>query len=875
MAKGPSFTRCVKVLTKDLQDPILRAIATQLTQDLHKRVRKTTDTKFAQVRDDVTTVAKQIIAAERLANAKARRNALLQLSRNMDLRMEGTAIAGSVGEVDRAVAPIAAATEGRLAWNTPNARNSVYERINGKHAEMQGKLNGILEKHGKVDEFYSGALDDQLVRGFRNEPVPPKTQALVQDLRKMFKGMVDELNANGADINFRDDWFGRQIHDYEAIVRWAVRDLPWKQRIGRYSGFGSDAARNNYVYKKWRDWMLPRLDFNETFGTATPSAQLVEDFMLGAWRGISTGIHGRFDKVTPNLTQLLSENRNIGPLARKISERRLFHFKDAVSAKEQVELFGAGDVHTSITSSLESHARTYAMLSKFGPNPKAGFDSLVKWSLKQSRNAGEVDAIEKARRQADVMWGRLSGDLDSSTNRTAEDWTNGIMAVQVMARLGASIFTAFSDKAFMYNKAVMLGVGQLDALRMALTITRTPEAKAFARSLGAGLDAANQEALLRYSTVDGLRGFLDKAQNKFFKYNLQNLWNSTNRQLFVHWTAGLLGAYKGKAFNQLSPELIAHMRQFGLGDFEWSMMSQVIRDHGDGHLRFHPSDLESIPDIQFQPEALRRIRARGVTSRVKAPALQREAKLVKADLIDRSYAFVIGQMNDAVLQPDATVRRWLLGGSQKGTAEWVLRSLAGQFWSFSMATITRTKADVLLYKNIHGVRSAWGQAARLIAYSTVTAIVGDIMKSIVLNREPEPITIMKEGGIGINMPYITRMMAKGGGLGIYADLLFTEYDTGYKSPATAIPGPGVGEVLDLFVALHSAVRTGGTEGPVEGLRDLGTYASKSLRRNLPFGNLPFVKPILDTLIWQNVISFFDEDYMDSIRQFARPPLIGQ
>jgi len=134
-----------------------------------------------------------------------------------------------------------------------------------------GRLINDLEKSGNLELFVSGKLDNDIAREMweiRPNGTPGITKntparEIAAILHKYQTTAVERLNRAGAYINPRPGYIFRQGHDQTRI---------------------RDAG-----YEKWRDFIYEKLDHEATFGDANP-----EEFLRGAYNGLTTGYHKRF-----------------------------------------------------------------------------------------------------------------------------------------------------------------------------------------------------------------------------------------------------------------------------------------------------------------------------------------------------------------------------------------------------------------------------------------------------------------------------------------------------------------------------------------------------------------------------------------------------
>ena len=132
--------------------------------------------------------------------------------------------------------------------------------------------------------------------------------------------------------------------------------------------------------------------------------------------------------------------------------------------------------------------------------------------------------------------------------------------------------------------------------------------------------------------------------------------------------------------------------------------------------------------------------------------------------------------------------------------------------------------------------------AGLIAQTTILGYVAMTAKDL-LNGRTRRKLVTEEGGL--NWEVFMASAARGGGLGIYGDFLFAEYDRRYKSFLGAVAGPALGQ-LDPFAALLSKARRK-TLDPDSG-ESLGFDLLRFAQDNTPMASLFYVRPILEHFI---------------------------
>jgi hypothetical protein len=100
----------------------------------------------------------------------------------------------------------------------------------------------------------------------------------------------------------------------------------------------------------------------------------------------------------------------------------------------------------------------------------------------------------------------------------------------------------------------------------------------------------------------------------------------------------------------------------------------------------------------------------------------------------------------------------------------------------------------------------------------------------------------------INSKVWLEALSKGGGMGIYGDLLLSDYDKRYRGVTEMALGPTLGEMANLVNLTGSAKRVALGEDKVEPFR---YELFRTVENNLPLINMFPVKPAMEYLImWQ-------------------------
>jgi hypothetical protein len=282
-----------------------------------------------------------------------------------------------------------------------------------------GRLIHDLEKNDLLVHFSNGHMDDDIARelfeikpegqpGITNNPVAQEIAAVIH---KYQMTAIKRANDAGAYIQARPGYMFRQSHDMEKL---------------RKAG-----------YEQWKQFIVDKLDIDATFRGAD-----AEEFLKGAYLGLSTGLHKRFKGDSES--NFLHGFKGPANLAKKMSQERILHFKDADSFMAYNEQYGTQDLRESITSSLEHMARNTALMEGLGTNPVATFDRMVtELKIKYRDNPKVYDELSK--KNLTNMLKEIDGTTRIPANVSLAKIGAITRSIQNMAKLGGAVVSSITD----------------------------------------------------------------------------------------------------------------------------------------------------------------------------------------------------------------------------------------------------------------------------------------------------------------------------------------------------------------------------------------------------------------------------------------------
>lgn len=723
----------------------------------------------------LNAAAARVAQQAQLAALIAKRNAALNALRYRALTdYVGTHWQGSEAEGLRALltgsiraktgARASAALEQRMLTNT-----------------YLGSLTTELERGGLIDAWKTGSLDQDVARALwaLNSP-NPNVAGLPREAVDIAKAVHRVQEAARADANKAGAWIGK-------LEGWVVSQSHDAWRLMQRG------------FDQWRATIEPRLDWARIEAERGPIADRAK-WLNETYANLASGVH---------LTALGASKTDgfKGPanLAKKMSQERVLHFRDADAWSEYNAEFGRGSLREAVFHGLMGSARNTGLMRVFGPNPEAMFNRLTTEFRERIRTAGDAKASQTFdTATADDGWltnrlKEVSGEVNRPVNETLARYAANVRAWQSMAKLGGAVISSVTDLATYASELSYQGRGFLSGIGEAIGGVVEGRAKGerqeILSSLGVFFDSMVGDITRQGSLDESMGGTTSRMLQTFFKYNLLNWWTESLRS-----SAGLsmshhLALQAGKTFDQLSPDL-----QRTLGLFE------------------------------IDAPTWERMRAAGVKQAADGKAFMVPDGLTPADA-DKLRRYVVDRADTAVLQPDADARAMLRQGTRSGTISGELFRMIAQFKGFPVA-FTRQVLGREVYGR-DGMRGTVAGISQLMVATTVLGYAAMATKDLLKGRTPRDPKDPKTIGAA---------MVQGGGAGIYGDFLFGQYSRSGNRALETLAGPTLGtaaETVNLWAKLRAGEADGGD-------------ALRLAVNNTPFANLFYTRIAADYLFLYDV-----------------------
>lgn len=549
----------------------------------------------------------------------------------------------------------------------------------------------------------------------------------------------------------------------------------------------------------------------------------------------------------------------IGPanLAKKRSGHRALHFKDAASELAYAREFGQGGLGDNVIQEFEHAARSIALMETFGPNPKAMIERWRNDLKAEGERAGQPKAVRDLdRRRLDWQAAEILGETRAVSRGTVMGvrgdtfaaWMSGIRAVQSMAKLGGAVLSSFGDIVTLARELQYQGKGGLDSYAEAfaglMRGRRAGQQRIIADLVGVGFDGLIGQVLSRFHSTDSPPGKIAKSLQFFFRLNGLNWWTDAHKTTAALVTSRYFAMYAERAHDALPGQAQRLLKMYGIGADEWALIRTAgLRRDEAGAAFLTPEAIKEIPLGEFYAAATAR----------DAGVVPSERSLVDArDRLATSYqALLVDRAEFAVPTPGARERAVMNMGTERGTTLGEALRFVMQFKSFPVAMLTKT-----IGRDVHGhgdvsLASAVGRTGWTILQLTAMGYLSMSAKDALKFKNPRDPQAPDTWAAA---------MLQGGGLGIFGDFVFGEFNRFGRSALATAAGPFFGTADDLL-ELWAKFRSGDKSA---------ANAVRVAVSNTPYLNLFWARPLLDLFVLWPISESLSPGYLRRMeRRVAR------
>jgi hypothetical protein len=826
------MTACIDLVRREVAD-----ITDKELDDILEQMRARQSRLIQEGADPATASARaglEVSETLKAAAAIEKRNALI----NRRVRLEALDYLRTTWSENPA--------EGVLALLYGSARARYGSRASANAAQSAlfrryiGGVQGELEAAGLFDVLRRGELDRDVFKAMRSlkdpaalRQIPDQAVEIAKILDRWQEVARVEANRAGGWIGKLDDYGLRQTHNADRIMR-----------AGE---------------EKWKADILPKLDLARMFPDGPPKD--MDNWLHETFLNIVTGVRDAADG------ERMAAFKGPGNLAKKLSQERLLHFRNADDAFDYNTNYGMGNIRETFVTGMHRSAESTGLMQVLGTNPEYNLKAIVdtlRSELSRSDPA-KLKAFEKDTRggtRIDNAYKEVSGFTRRAASTRLAAVGQGVRVWNTLTGLGGAVISAVTDvpvraSLLRYQGQSylgQLGKGIIDPLTRLTDSLDSADRKAVLAASGYFNEIALGNLAARFSPDDTVPGVLNKATNTFFKWNLLAQWTDSMRRSTLEAMSHYWGDVSSKSWKQLSDRNRMALDRFRIGEKEWAVISKGVTE-ADGQKFMTPQAVRELELDEFAPLAADRIRAAkqegvktGKPERTDA-AIRRILEDTRAQTADRLQQFYADDLDSAVIAPDARTLSFIRQGQQAGTPIGEALRMFWQFKSFGIAVMQRA-----FLREFHGYGPKMGisqiQGLGLLMLGSLSfGYAAMTLKDLVKGKKPRPLDNPKTWAAA---------MAQGGGLGIYGDFLFGEASRMGGGFLETLGGPTVGKAADAK-RLFDQAKSG---------EDVAAEALRFGISNTPGNNLFYARMAADYLFLYELQEAMNPGYLRRMERRA-------
>lgn len=782
----------------------------QIIQAVESRARsKRARSGLKSATEELMTAARSLADEQRTAALIEKRSRMINVLRKRE-RFERYDRAS--GREKQAVDALNVGGEGPAA----GLAQSVDNEANKLAAEWWGLAIGELRKGGLLQLLKPFFRDAVFERDVAREiwRLTDRSQAATGNSQAASAGEIlgkyEEMarttqNKAGAFIRKLPGWIVRQSHDSYKIAHAAdfgAREGGLRRRVR--GGTRAD-------YAAWRDFIRAKLK-DETFadqGVDAGDAAEVDRFLYQVWVNLVSGNH----TTAAGAGDWLGGFTGPGNLAKRASQERVLHFKSADDWFDYNERFGHAGLFEAIMGGLRHAARNTALMRTWGTNPAAAFATDIDQLARRARDRGDFDT-ERALTGKGILnfttrayFDAVSGELERADAPTFATISAGLRAIQTLSKLGGVVLSSLPDIAVRASALRHHGIGYLEGLSNGLQSLgpgfNSGQRREMFDYIGVGLDGTLGSMFAQFSATDGTPGVLSKSIELFFRANLLTWWTDRLKAGVGEILARNLARNAENAWDALPEGLRIALGRSGIDALTWD--------------KIRASGLQDIEGTAYL-----------TGERV---ADEETRRLLRGYFVDT--------VNEAMTVGGAREQAIRSFGLQRGTPIGEAVRLMMQFKSYPITFYTRH-----IRRELGRTGAVDGAGlAQLIVGTTAMGYLAMTAKEFVKGREardPRDLATWQAA------------MMQGGGLGIYGDFLFGQYNRFGGGGIETLLGPTAGtvsEALRIYGGMKEAARdiAAGEDPP-----DVGAQMFRFGVNHAPFVNLFYTRLAMDYLVLWHV-----------------------
>jgi len=716
--------------------------------------------------------------------------------------------------------------------------------IAGVNAPISGASNSTAARSRAINDSWLGAFISDL--GDAGVQVQFNSMKSGSQLELEVGRVIESLNTpeskSKLDVSADAMAIGKLIHKYQEL------QLNRKNQAGAYirrrKGYAGSQQHNPRKILnqgggkegvKWKADHMASLDWD----AMRVPAEKRQEFLDKAHEFLRRG-----EPIPDNITDFDFRFTGNGSIAKRLSQHRVFVYRSSDAALEMNGLYGYGTLKDGFIADTMMNARAVALLDTLGDDPKAMAERVkARLSDEFRGDDAKLDKIQdKGARvvTVDALLAEVTGDVNLGAQTTAAVVMANIRAVKTLSALGRVILSVPGDISYMAANRIYQGQSMMgswgDAFSALFKGMEGGEKRQLAQQLGVGINGMIGDMSRGFGAPDQLDGKMSRTMSLFFKLNGLNWWTDANQRGATYMISNDLAINATKSFDKVPPSLQRVLRIYGIDAKKWEVARLAIKKLDDGNVYMMPGDVTDVKGAVF--------------SGLSEPQQTR----LKTEVRESLFTLLTNEASISVPEPGARemaiMRRGYRPDELVGQG---LRSMF-QFKGFGVSVLSR-----VMGRQVYGTGAKTLGEALMRGNGENLGLVNAIIGMSVLGYFSMQ---LKETSKGRSLrpadtSTLIAAMAQGGGLGIYGDFLFGEYNRFGGGPLQTAAGPVIGTAADLVSLLQKA-RSGDEDVRGDTLR--------IVKSNIPFANLLFLKDALDYMIWYQLQEMINPGYLQRMER---------
>jgi len=714
---------------------------------------------------------------------------------------------------------------------------SLYGRAQGIAelyvAQIQEGLDPYLKTIGhkmtSADELQliTALMDDGPAKAkFFDKTKMTPAEVLARQFRAVENDIYNRKNAAGADIKYLK---GHVPQQWDAsLVR--VFGLSGTDRLRFLNPLSSPLLLKRLrarAMQNWIDFVLPRLDrekfVDDETGLTLDDTKMTE-VLQDVWTTLATnGLAGHSEAAMGEAS-----------LAQRLGVHRELHFKDPQAFLDANRAFGSQDLFSMLTGSIHRHATEIALLEKYGPNPDAGFKTVLQYA--KSSQAEQTLFGREGSTKAEHIFEEIKGSFNSASEEKFDMVSRAMQGIRnyiTAAKMGMLLLSQANDVATYRAIAQADGLDTSTSFRLALKMLNpAAEAdRAMARRQGMLAQSVINDVAMRYGQDTRGRAFSAKIANWTVELTGAEHWTKGMKQGFQMLIATHINDARGLDHGQLEGRFGEMVKRYGITPAEWDVIraAEPVTIAG-----------ESV----ITPVAVSKVVTRDIGMGVIENTQESRAKAAEGERLVREasikYAALLAEEADqAMLTPGPKERAIIKGATMPGTIAGEFMRSVFLFKTFTVAMLT--KALPRIYAEGPG-KSRAAIMAQFAIGATVAGAFSMQMKEMAKGRNPRDMFTPEFWGAAA---------LQSGGLGIFGDFLFADSNRFGGGPISTMIGPVAGFIDDAHkLTVGNLERAADGKLHVKsGMDDFAGDTIQFAKNYAPMINLWYTRLALDHLLF--------------------------